>query len=290
LRDYVYNITSGKNSIRKDTLSVQATISNIMGSLSQMSLLTVNGASSQQPNYICAKSPNALENFLLSVFRAAFGQSWRVVEREHREKDAWRVASMFGIPPVPDYTPLSFHGALVLKADDGTHRLVLYDLVGGYGVSGSWMDRSEFCQFSVKLLSSTSDSAESLKELLKIGNGVYAGEEVNPEWVLRVVQESQRENRELNRMIAKIQKENREYNSWMANSWANLLSDQTYVRDPSTGEVFRVYKESWRTGEFWREPVFGDVILGGVKEGSKLQELLKTEGWRRLDESLGGFK
>jgi len=30
-------------------------------------------------------------------------------------------------------------------------------------------------------------------------------------------------------------------------------------------------------------------LLGGVREGSKLENLLKMEGWRRLQESLEGL-
>ncbi|MFN3472344.1 MAG: hypothetical protein ACK4ZR_07070, partial [Aquificaceae bacterium] len=68
-----------------------------------------------------------------------------------------------------------------------------------------------------------------------------------------------------------------------------VLSDQTYVKDPQTNEIFRLHKNSWETGDFWREPVFGDAILKGVERDSKLEELLKMEGWRRLTESLEGF-
>lgn len=85
-------------------------------------------------------------------------------------------------------------------------------------------------------------------------------------------------NKELYRMVLDMTRRQREFNSWNATSWSNLLSDQTYVRNPVTEEVFRIYKESWKTGEFWREPVFQSVILGPVREGTKLQEMLKLEG------------
>ena len=68
-----------------------------------------------------------------------------------------------------------------------------------------------------------------------------------------------------------------------------MLCDQTCVEDPQTAEVAGVYKQSWESGGFWREPIFGETLLGGVREGSKLEDLLKMEGWRRLQESLEGF-
>ncbi len=74
----------------------------------------------------------------------------------------------------------------------------------------------------------------------------------------------------------------------MRQSWANLLSDQTYVRDPSTGEIFRAYKASFDTGTFWRDPVFGGVV-GAVERGGRLEEALRQGGWRQLEESLSGL-
>ncbi|MCX8038941.1 MAG: hypothetical protein N3D11_18230, partial [Candidatus Sumerlaeia bacterium] len=78
-----------------------------------------------------------------------------------------------------------------------------------------------------------------------------------------------------------------EFNSWMSRAWTNLLSDQTYVRDPSTGEVFKVYKRSWETGEFWKDPTTGEILFAD-REGA-LSDLLGREGWKKLEESVGGF-
>jgi hypothetical protein len=96
------------------------------------------------------------------------------------------------------------------------------------------------------------------------------------------------ENQELNRMVMQMLNEEREFNSRMARAWTNALSDQTYVKDPETGEIFRVHKRVWETGEFWRDPVWGN-ILGGVERGSELERLLREEGWRPLQQSLEGF-
>jgi len=83
-------------------------------------------------------------------------------------------------------------------------------------------------------------------------------------------------------------REEQEFNSRMARAWTNALSDQTYVKDPETSEIFRVHKRVWETGEFWRDPVWGN-ILSGVERGSELERLLREEGWRPLQQSLEGF-
>lgn len=48
--------------------------------------------------------------------------------------------------------------------------------------------------------------------------------------------------------------------------------NQTYIRDPNTGEIFRVHKRVWDTDQFWRDPTFGDIIgtigLAGFSLGS----------------------
>ncbi|MCS7173095.1 MAG: hypothetical protein N0A24_06825 [Armatimonadetes bacterium] len=118
--------------------------------------------------------------------------------------------------------------------------------------------------------------------------GVLLGVQTNPEWPLREAERSRAASREQTRMVLEMIRQSQEFNTWMSRSWTNLLSDQTYVRDPATGEVFRAYKQSFDTGTFWRDPVFGG-ILGGVEPGGRLEELLRTEGWRRLEESLSGL-
>jgi len=78
-----------------------------------------------------------------------------------------------------------------------------------------------------------------------------------------------------------------DFNSWMSRSWTNALSDQTYVRDPQSGEVEKVYKPSWEEGLFYRDPTFGYTI-GGIEQGSQLQQELQQSGWYQLQESLSG--
>ncbi len=114
------------------------------------------------------------------------------------------------------------------------------------------------------------------------------GFSLEPRWAALEAERSRRTSADLTRMVLGMLKEGEEFNSWMSRSWSNLLSDQTYARDPATGETFRLYKESFDTGSFWRDPVFGGV-LGTVERGGRLEELLGQAGWRRLEESLSGL-
>jgi len=117
----------------------------------------------------------------------------------------------------------------------------------------------------------------------------------------QMVLEMNRRNRELNESFMKtlyqnnqstsfseILREGEEHNSWISRSWSNALSDQTYLRDPDTGEVFKVDKKSYEDGSYWKDPV-SDTIIGNVERNSKLEENLYLEGWKRLEQSLSGL-
>lgn len=108
-------------------------------------------------------------------------------------------------------------------------------------------------------------------------SGVMLGFSMNPRWAALEAERSRQASAELTRMVLGMLKEGEEFNSWMSRSWANLLSDQTYARDPSTGETFRLYKQSFDTGAFWRDPVFGGV-LGTVERGGSWRS-----SWGRRD-------
>jgi hypothetical protein len=121
-----------------------------------------------------------------------------------------------------------------------------------------------------------------------IFDGIRNSIHFSPQFVLSALEGVIKDNKVLNRMVMQMLKEEREFNSRMARAWTNALSDQTYVKDSETGEIFRVHKRVWETGEFWRDPLWGN-ILGGVEGGSELERLLREEGWRSLQQSLEGF-
>jgi len=65
------------------------------------------------------------------------------------------------------------------------------------------------------------------------------------------------------------------------------LATRLTSKTPQTGEVEKAYKPSWETGLFYRDPYSGYTV-GGVEEGSRLQEELQQNGWYQLQESLSG--
>jgi hypothetical protein len=289
-RWFIYSLRrSDGSAIRMDLVDVNSgAVSTGFGG-NAYTVLTINGSSSQQPNFICIRGFDDAVALVVGILNAIGEGRWSKVWEKEFPISKEELAIMQSVPTIPGSVNVRAKGAVLLSSDRGMERLVFISLFGGYGQNPSYMATSINCLADM-ILTSVQAPKGKLREVVGIANGVYSNIRVNPEWGIFTFEYFTEINKELNRMVMQMQKDSQEFNSWMSKSWANLLSDQTYVRDPSTGEVFRVYKKSWETGEFWREPVFQDVILGGVKEGSKLQELLQMEGWKKLEESLGGFR
>lgn len=289
-RLFIYSLgKSDGSAIRMDLVDVNSgAISTGFGG-NAYTVLTINGSSSQQPNFICIRGFNDAVALVVGILNAIGEGRWSKVWEKEFPFSKEELAIMQSTPSAPGSVPIRAKGAVLLSSDRGMERLVFISLLGGYGQNPSYVATSINCSANMTLTSVQAPKGK-LREVVGIAGGVYSNIRINPEWGIFTFEEFTKTNREINRMVRQMLKDSQEFNSWMSKSWANVLSDQTYVRDPSTGEVFRVYKKSWETGEFWREPVFQDVILGGVKEGSKLQELLQMEGWKKLEESLGGFR
>ncbi len=289
-RLFIYSLgKSDGSAIRMDLVDVNSgAVSTGFGG-NAYTVLTINGSSSQQPNFICIRSFNDAVALVVGILNAIGEGRWSKVWEKEFPISKEEMAIMQSTPSVPGSVPIRAKGAVLLSSDRGMERLVSISLSGIYGQNPSYTATSINCSANMTLTSVQAPKGK-LREVVGIANGVYSNIRVNPEWGIFIFEEFTKTNIQINRMVRQMLKDSQEFNSWMSKSWANVLSDQTYVRDPSTGEVFRVYKKSWETGEFWREPVFQDVILGGVKEGSKLQELLQMEGWKKLEESLGGFR
>mgnify|MGYP000182037118 CR=1 FL=1 len=289
-RWFIYSLRRNDGSvIRMDLVDVNSgAVSTGFGG-NAYTVLTINGSSSQQPNFICIRSFDDAVALVVGILNAIGEGRWSKVWEKEFPISKEDLAIMQRTPSVPGSVPIRAKGAVLLSSDSGMERLVSVNLSGSYGQNPSYVATSINCSANMTLTSVQAPKGK-LREVSGIANGVYSNIRINPEWGIFIFEEFTKTNIQINRMVRQMQRDSQEFNSWMSKSWANLLSDQTYVRDPSTGEVFRLYKKSWETGEFWREPVFQDVILGGVKEGSKLQELLQMEGWKKLEESLGGFR
>jgi len=289
-RWFIYSLgKSDGSAIRMDFVDVNSgAISTGFGG-NAYTVLTINGSSSQQPNFICIRGFDDAVALVVGILNAIGEGRWSKVWEKEFPISKEDLAILQSTPSVLGSVPIRVKGAVLLSSDRGMERLVSISLFGGYGQNPSYTATSINCSANMTLTSVQAPKGK-LREVVEIANGVYSNIRVNPEWGIFTYEYFTKINIQINRMVMQMQRDSQEFNSWMSKSWANLLSDQTYVRDPSTGEVFRLYKKSWETGEFWREPVFQDVILGGVKEGSKLQELLQMEGWKKLEESLGGFR
>ncbi|GBC88758.1 hypothetical protein HRbin13_00886 [bacterium HR13] len=285
-RWFVYRLDSQKGSISVDLIDINT--QGVGGNA--MTVLTIDGSSSRQPQPICFRSEEDPVYFALSIDKAVSGKNWNIKYIKNLPESALskQIEESTKPPPMPSGRLVSIKKYFLAESDDGALWLGAIRLSGSEYFQGGIV--SSYGCFYNMTLRSIKAKKENMDYMLAVNGGVESLTRVNPEWSLHTLKVFTERNRRINQMVREMLKDSQEFNSWMSKSWANVLSDQTYVRDPSTGEVFRLYKNSWETGEFWREPVFQDVILGGVREGSKLQELLQMEGWKKLEESIGGFK
>ncbi len=283
-RWFFYNISKGESmfSVELIDIKTQGVGANFH------SLLTINGVSSAQHTPLCITSEESLSMFLTSLWKAQTGKEWKVLEMKTLPVGDIERALMSDMPVLPNSQMVSFKSVLMAESSK-LKRFAYVNLMGVVSyIPGIVSSLSCFQNLTVRIAQFPKDNAPEKH----IGTfvGIDRNTRVNPSWSLYAMEKFIKENMRLNQMVREMTRESQEFNSWMSKTWTNLLSDHTYVKDPSSGEVFKLYKRSWETGEFWREPVFGDLILGGVREGSKLQELLKTEGWKKLEESLSGFE
>lgn len=284
-----YKITKGDISYGTDYIDVETHIIQSPYGSNAQTLLNINGAASQQPQIICITDQRDIVRLYASILRAAFGVSWNIsnVEMVPLTPDEKRIAAMS--PPMLAGVVKNEMVKLTFILESDRLKRVGY-ITGGLLVAQNphYAASTQDCYLSTTIISHQFPKEEE-KQAMALVNGMSASFLINPQFSLYSLQRFVKENRELNRMVREMVQKHREDNTRMARTWSNLLSDQTYIKDPQTNEIYRVHKNSWETGNFWREPIFGDVILGGVKEGSKLEELLRTKGWRLLNESLEGF-
>lgn len=289
-------IQKGDKMMRIDHVDVQSSSVQAGGMGNALSMMTVNGQSTQLPQMVVAGSDDDVIQLVLALWEGETGQSWTLKEKKNlpfteeekrtysqmQQMAAQGMAAM-GAQMVVNPIKVSF------TAESGSLKREAI-VQGNYGGSGrtDWVAASQQAHITITVGMVQAPVSE-FEQTSAIFQGVTNSWRGNPAQAISALQRWTAENKQLNDLVRQMTQEHREFNSRMSTAWSNLLSDQTYVKDPQTGEISRVYKQSWETGGFWREPVFGDVLLGGVREGSKLEELLKTEGWRRMQESLEGF-
>jgi len=294
LRNLAYRLQGQGATLRKDYLLVQSSgLQTGFGGNAQIQLVW-NGQASMIQGFLCAASEGEVVSLLLSLWQQETGKPWQLrTSRPWKEtsrvarrlEELWKAyaASM------AQGLPFQRHQVrLWLQAQSGgalREALVSVDVVRGS--QRDYLTASEFCETQLEAIL-VEGSPQALSRAAGVFRGFRLGLKVNPEWPWQEAQRGLQANREANQMVLEMNRQSQEFNTWMSRSWTNLLSDQTYVRDPSTGEVFRAYKASFDTGTFWRDPVFGGVV-GAVERGGRLEELLRQGGWRPLEQSLSGL-
>ncbi|RIH88271.1 hypothetical protein Mlute_00687 [Meiothermus luteus] len=297
MRSLAFSLRGAGASLRMDQLYAESSALQSGFGGSAVSRLIWNGQATQFQGFLCPSSAAEVAELLTALWAQERGASWQVRKIEAAKAPTNRVyrriqeikaqeeaAASAGLPMAPQRYRPNF----TLQAESGGQ--VREARVSGQVTSFSRadyiaQDASCFTQLGVVL---SEGSAAALVQAKPIFQGFLVGLRVNPAWPWQEAQRAQRQSTTTTRMVLGWLREQQEFNTWMSRSWSNLLSDQTYVRDPSTGEVFRAYKASFDTGTFWRDPVFGGMV-GAVERGGSLEGLLRQGGWRQLEESLSGL-
>jgi len=254
-------------------------------------IITIDGQSTQLPQPVMISSEEEVIQLLLALWEGETGHKWELKERQNLPKSSLeqQMESRNLASPMMPPGMRSSSVKMALLAQSGS--LTRVAQVQGTLVTSGQMDyiastQNVFAGFMIHTLQAPTNEFAQAYGIL---HGVLSSWTTNPQLALSALQRYSDDSRRLTEMVLQMTKDQYEFNSRMATTWSNVLSDQTYVKDPQTAEVGRVYKQSWESGGFWREPIFGETLLGGVREGSKLEDLLKMEGWRRLQESLEGL-
>jgi hypothetical protein len=299
----VFQLAKGGVVLRREAIYLQAlAIASPFGG-SPSTILLWNGQAGRVPGFLCATAPGELPALLQGLWALETGSPWevekakplqgtsRVAQYLERVREAfyWQIDQQILMAMGrPGDQFQSWRVSLDLRARQANQvRQAVVKALGFFRYAPSFAASSADCTLRLEL-----GLVQGPKEALAREEGVLAGVllglALDPRWAALEAERSRQTSRDLTQMVLQMNREAEEFQSWMRRSWSNLLSDQTYARDPATGETFRLYKQSFDTGAFWREPIFGGV-LGSVERGGKLEELLRSEGWRRLEESLSGL-
>ncbi|GAA6732001.1 hypothetical protein [Thermus sp. 93170] len=261
-----------------------------------------NGQKRILPGFLCPTTPEEVAQLLVQLWSQERGQEWQVAKLEPSPAATNRIARrleelraaeeaqmdsyLMQMPRGGQWVRARWDHTLEARSG-GLSRQAYFrgDVLASQ--QADWVAASGLCQVRLEVLV-REGTPSALAQSLPVFNGVLLGIRAHPEWPWLEALRARRASEEETRRVLEVVRQGEEFNAWMRRSWTNLLSDQTYVRDPSTGEVFKVYKESFRTGTFWRDPVFGGLV-GAVERGSRLEEALRQGGWRQLEQSLSGL-
>jgi hypothetical protein len=295
LRFPAFSLRQGRSLLRRDVVHLwSGGVQTQFGSNAQ-TRLTWNGNVSARSGAVCLRSAAQVPQLVLQLWRVETGAGWTLVQTAPQTERS-RVARYLQSLQQATRPKLALPGA---QTFDVSTRLVMWARSGGI-LRRAWVDARSLgyvnrsfaansfnCEVYLQTVVVQGEQ-RTFEDALGVSRGVLLGIQWNPEWPVREAERSRAISRMQTEMVLEMTRKAQEFNSWMSRSWTNLLSDQTYVRNPTTSEVFRVYKRSFDEGTFWREPVFGGIV-GGVERGGRLEEMLQSAGWRRLEESLSGL-
>jgi len=288
-------LRKGNLMFRQDAIDINSMVLQTAFGGNATTMVTINGQSATLSEAAFLQSAEEVTQLILGLWQEETGKEWELKERIHlpkteMEKRMEQQALQWVAQAAQVYQRAVKSERLKFALSAQSGQLIRYAIISGTLLISQQPDpiaASQDCTLSI-----TVNVYQFPKERAEEANGIFAGIVnslyLSPEVALSALERFTRDNQELNRLVQQILNEQREFNTRMVKAWTNALSDQTYVKDPETSEIFRVHKRVWETGEFWRDPLWGN-ILGGVERGSELEALLKEKGWRQLKQSLEGF-
>ncbi len=268
-----------------DNLSAEANY--VMGN--SQSVVKVNGIASIVGNFVVVGTREGCINSVFSYF-------WQGYKLEYTKE----------LPP-PKESPSGVSVvSLFIKGTKGDTSRYGIAICAGTGF-GDYMSSYASGNLTLITMSMPSEKSNYYGSLmLSILNGL----QFNPEWLgvidRRFIQETRRlngitraiidEKRREAEMFREYLRENREIseswrqslsegNKWVSDlntAWANLLGEKTYVKDPGTGEIFRLDD---RGGDFYKETTFG-TIWENIPKDYELQKSMQEMGFERLPSSI----
>ena len=280
----IHFVASGRGEfVRRDFIKLEGA----WGPLGGATMISVNGQAYPSQMPIVIDSVRTAAEFLVSLWNAE-GEDWKTVEVKELPKSG----SLRALEE-------SFRNQIAAMGAVYQHQASVSILNGGLEAYGGGLRRismivglsmdsyspgtgTRIFQTNLLIITAQAKSSEKAEGLL---TAVMVGFRPDPNWFLSKMWRNIRDQAYWNRVILGVLDEHNQFLTRSSIAWANLLSEKTFVKDPRTGEIFQV---DLSEGRYWRDPS-GEMILGGVRELSELEEVLKARGWRKLKESLEGF-
>ena len=284
---YILNSPYG-TFLRTDVLSIEA--SGVMGN--SQTLIKINGVANTTYGFIKLYDKNDCINSALNFFWNGWNLEWAKDQKKPED-----------IPPNLNANILFIKA---IKGDSIRYGFLYcfgtfyQDMYGAYS-SGN---------LTLITLNVPSNKISDGQLLISILNSIF----YNPDWLAEINKRFTEENRRLNEITKEIIEEKRkeaemfrdyleknreisdewrktlsendEYISNLNTAWANLLGEKIYVKDPGTGEIFRLDDKG---GDFYKEPTFG-TIIENVPKDYELQKTLNEMGFEKLPSTIWKMK